>query len=41
MTAAFSSIIDTAEPVHVLAERDYAFAHETPVYLEKQNKVGC
>jgi hypothetical protein len=38
---AFSRIIDASVPVRVVAERDYEFAHEAPVYLEKQNKVGC
>jgi hypothetical protein len=37
---AFSSIIDPSQPVRVVAERDYAFAHEAPVYLEKLNKVS-
>ncbi|KAF6263580.1 calcium-dependent phosphotriesterase [Scenedesmus sp. NREL 46B-D3] len=37
--AAFSSIIDHSQPVHVVAERDYAFAHEAPVYLDKLNKL--
>jgi hypothetical protein len=37
---AFSSIIDPSKPVQVVAERDYAFAHEAPVYLEKLNKVS-
>jgi hypothetical protein len=37
--AAFNSIIDPSQPVHVIAERDYEFAHEAPVYLEKLNKV--
>jgi hypothetical protein len=36
---AFSSIIDASVPVRVVAERGYEFAHEAPVYLEKQNKV--
>lgn len=38
--AAFSSIIDHSQPVRVVAERDYAFAHEAPVYLDKLNKVS-
>lgn len=38
--AAFNSIIDASQPVRVAAERDYAFAHEAPVYLEKLDKVG-
>eukprot|EP00882_Tetradesmus_deserticola_P001763 GHRQ01001895.1.p1 GENE.GHRQ01001895.1~~GHRQ01001895.1.p1 ORF type:complete len:364 (+),score=130.99 GHRQ01001895.1:370-1461(+) len=37
--AAFSSIIDSSQPVRVVAERDYAFAHEAPVYLEKLDKL--
>jgi hypothetical protein len=36
----FSSIIDPTQPGRVVAERDYAFAHEAPVYLEKLNKVS-
>uniref|UniRef100_A0A383VQH9 SMP-30/Gluconolactonase/LRE-like region domain-containing protein n=1 Tax=Tetradesmus obliquus TaxID=3088 RepID=A0A383VQH9_TETOB len=37
--AAFNSIIDASQPVRVAAERDYAFAHEAPVYLEKLDKL--
>jgi hypothetical protein len=37
--AAYKDIINTDEPVHVLVEKDYNFAHEGPVYLAKFNKV--
>lgn len=37
--AAFKDIISTDEPVRVLVEKDYNFAHEAPVYLAKLNKV--
>lgn len=36
---AFLSIIDPSAPVRLVAERDHAFAHEAPVYLEKLNKA--
>lgn len=37
---AFLSIIDRSAPVRLVAERDYDFAHEAPVHLEKLNKAS-